>query len=150
MKTASGFKFQVSGFFFPDIILSMIPTTIVIGLLLNIVGFVGFFGTGAIHYTALIPCILGVILILCGIIARSPKLHMHVMHVAVLVGLLGFGATVSAFAKLPSVLRYHGAENSNAAVSKMATALLCSIFVILCVRSFVVARLLKKQGKPAY
>ena len=128
----------------------MIPITIVIGLLLNIVGLVGFFGTGAIHYTALIPCILGLILILCGIIARTPKLHMHVMHVAVLVGILGFGATISAFAKLPSVLKYAGAENENASIAKMATAALCGIFVFLCVRSFVVARLLKKQGKKAY
>ena len=128
----------------------MIPITIIIGLLLNVVGLVGFFGTGAIHYTALIPCILGVILVLCGIIARNPKLHVHVMHVAVLIGLLGFGATVSAFAKLPNVLKYAGAENENSAIAKMATALLCGIFVILCVRSFVVARLLKKQGKKAY
>jgi len=128
----------------------MIPITIVIGLLLNVVGLAGFFGTGAIHYTALIPCILGVLLILCGIIARNPKLHMHVMHVAVLIGLLGFGATVSAFAKLPNVLKYAGAENENAAIAKMATALLCGIFVILCIRSFVMARLLKKQGKAGY
>lgn len=128
----------------------MIPTTIIIGLLLNLVGLVGFFATGAIHYTALIPCILGAILVLCGIIALNPKLHMHVMHVAVLVGLLGFGATVSAFAKLPNVLKFAGAENENAAIAKIATALLCGLFVILCVRSFVVARLLKKQGKKGY
>ena len=29
-------------------------------------------------------------LIVCGIIARNPKLRMHVMHAAVAVGLIGF------------------------------------------------------------
>ncbi|KAB2638916.1 MAG: hypothetical protein DVB30_05400 [Verrucomicrobia bacterium] len=128
----------------------MIPVTLVIGLLLNVVGLVGFFGTGGIHYTALIPCALGVSLILCAIFARNPKIHMHVMHVAVLIGLLGFAATVSAFSKLLIVLKYPAAENGSAAIAKMATALLCGLFVARCIQSFVEARVLKKKGKQAY
>jgi hypothetical protein len=128
----------------------MIPFTIVIGILLNIVGLVGFFGTGAIHYTALIPCALGLLLILCGILARIPRLHMHAMHLAVLIALLGFGATVSSFSMLGILLQDSGAEKGHAAISKMSTALLCGIFVVFCIRSFVVARLARKAGKQGY
>ena len=103
----------------------MSSISIIFGLLLNIVGLTGFFGTGATHPTALIPCVLGILLILCGIIARNQKLHMHAMHAAVLVGLIGFAATVSAYTKIPSLLHHTAGEKGNAYLAKMATALLC-------------------------
>ena len=123
---------------------SMSTTSIVFGLLLNAIGLSGYFGTGAAHPTALIPCGLGILLIVSGLLARNPKLHMHAMHVAVLIALLGFGATVSATSKIPLLLN-HSADTQGAAyLAKIATALVCGIFVILCMRSFVMARLLRK------
>jgi hypothetical protein len=124
--------------------------SIIFGILLNIVGLTGFFGTGATHPTALIPCVLGILLILCGIIARNQKLHMHAMHAAVLVGLIGFAATVSAYTKIPSLLHHTAGEKGNAYLSKMATALLCGLFVARCIQSFVQARLLRKKGVKPY
>ncbi|MEI6416520.1 MAG: hypothetical protein WCO92_02235, partial [Verrucomicrobiota bacterium] len=74
----------------------MSSLSIIFGLLLNIIGLVGFFGTGSTHYTALIPCALGLLLIISGLIARKENLRRHAMHVAVLVAFLGFLGTVSA------------------------------------------------------
>jgi len=129
---------------------SMSSISVVFGILLNIVGLVGFFGTGAAHPTALIPCALGILLIICGLLARNEKIRMHVMHVAVLVGLLGFGATVSSYGLIFAVLKQTAGEKTNSSIAKMATALLCGLFVARCIQSFVEARVLKKQGKKAY
>ena len=122
----------------------MSSLAIIFGILLNIVGFVGFFATGSTHYTALIPCVLGILLIISGLIARNEKFRQHAMHVAVLVGLLGFVATASAFAKIPHLFAAIADPKAPAIIAKSATAFLCLLFFILCVRSFVKARLLKK------
>lgn len=124
--------------------------SIIFGILLNVVGVIGYFGTGATHPTALIPCGLGLLLIICGLLARNEKIRMHVMHVAVLVGLLGFGATVSGYGMLFAVLKQTAGDKTNSSIAKMATALICGLYVARCIQSFVKARLLKKQGKKAY
>jgi hypothetical protein len=72
------------------------------------------------------------------------------MHVAVLVGLLGFGATVTSYGMLFAVLKQTAGDKTNSSIAKMATALLCGLFVARCIQSFIEARLLKKQGKKAY
>ena len=128
----------------------MPATSIIFGILLNVVGLIGFFGTGATHPTALIPCGLGLLLIICGLLARNEKIRMHVMHVAVLVGLLGFGATVSAYGMILAVLTQTAGEKASSSIAKMATALICGLYVVRFIQSFVQARLLKKQGKKAY
>ncbi len=121
------------------------PTlSLIFGILLNAVGLTGFFGTGATHYTALIPCALGLLLIISGLIARNEHLRRHAMHVAVFVALLGFLGTASAFSKIPLLLDHAALDKTPSLLAKIATALLCGIFFILCLRSFVKARLLKK------
>lgn len=123
----------------------MSSLSIIFGLLLNLIGLVGFFGTGATHYTALIPCGLGLLLILCGLIAKKENLRPHAMHVAVLVALIGFLGTASALGKISLLLDPTTDPKAAAIMAKIGTALLCGIFFILCIRSFVNARLLKKK-----
>lgn len=122
----------------------MSQLSLLFGFLLNVVGLVGFFSTGASHPTALIPCALGLLLFISGIVARRKALHKHAMHVAVLVSLLGFLGTVSSFVKLRMLFAHMPLINEAAVLSKVSTALLCGIFFILCIRSFVRARLSKK------
>ncbi|MFZ4115920.1 MAG: hypothetical protein ACOYK6_04240 [Chthoniobacterales bacterium] len=122
------------------------PTlSLIFGILLNLVGLLGFFGTGATHYTALIPCALGLLLIASGLVAYQEHLRRHAMHVAVLVSLIGLLGTASAFTKLPLLLDHAAGDKTPAFIAKIATALLCGIFFLLCLRSFVQARLLKKK-----
>ena len=81
----------------------MARVTIVFGVLLIILGLVGFWGTGSIHYTALIPTWWGLALCAGGALAISPseKRRKIFMHINVTVGLLGFiGATGSALARV--------------------------------------------------
>ncbi len=129
---------------------SMTTITILFGVLLNVVGLVGFFCTGAVHPKALIPCALGLLLIIIALIGRKPDQHMHAMHAAVLVGLIGFGATCKALFNLNLVMLGHAGTEEVAIISKSATAFLCGLFVLRCIQSFIDARKAKKQGTAAY
>ncbi|MEO8206795.1 MAG: hypothetical protein ABI615_11485 [Chthoniobacterales bacterium] len=118
----------------------MAKNSIFFGLLLIIIGAVGYLHSGMQHPTALIPAALGTIIFLCGVLVIFKEgLRKHVMHVAALFALIGFIATVSAFSQLSRAL-HHTAENSDAIFSKCSTAFLCLIFLILCIQSFIAAR----------
>jgi len=99
-------------------------------------------------WTALIPGILGLLLILFAIGAeKAPNAKKHIMHFAVLVGLLGFlsiaGKVVGAFAEM-SWWRNEPYQIYEASSLKPTSMLLSAglllIYIILCVVSFVTAR----------
>lgn len=121
--------------------------SIIFGILLDLVGILGYAISGAQSWTALIPSILGTILLLCGIFSLvKPNLRKHLMHVAAAVGLIGFLGCLRGVMKLPALLSGAELERPYAVISQNVTALLCIIFVALCVNSFVQARILRKQG----
>ena len=130
----------------------MARTSIGFGVALIILGLAGFAATGAQHPTALIPAAAGVLLIVFGLLARKPKLRMHAMHGAALIGLLGFAGSVSGIPQLVKLIAGDAVARPAAAMSKAVMALLCLAFVALTVRSFVAARtgraaaLAKSQG----
>lgn len=118
---------------------SMSIISILFGVLLTVVGVFSFFGTGASHPTALIPSALGIALILCGLIGRNQKLHHRAMQTAMLVALIGFGGTVSSFAKFGQVVRFGTANDGAAPLAKMTTGFLCAIFLLRCLQAFLEA-----------
>ena len=112
--------------------MQMYRVTILFGILLGITGVVGFYQSGAKHPTALIPAFIGIPLFICGIIAAKEAMRMLAIHIAVLVGLIGFiGAAATLF---------KADQEMAAIVSKLITSVLCVTFVGLCVRSFIQAR----------
>jgi len=125
--------------------------TIGLGGLLIILGLLGFFLTGATHPTALIPVVFGAIFEFLGVIAFKPNLRKHVMHAAATLGVIGFLGTVMAWPNMIRILSGHelAAGTMQAAViSKSIMAVLCAIFVALCVRSFIVARRQREAQNP--
>lgn len=121
----------------------MPTTTIICGILLILIGIVGYgYGMigGAASPTALIPAVLGLLLAVLGFAAKAKEdLRKHIMHGAVVVGLLGFLGTASSFLKIPALLN-GTAERPAAVVAQLATAVICVVFVLLCVKSFADAR----------
>ena len=120
----------------------MAKVTIGFGIVLILLGAIGFFGTGSTHPTALIPAYWGIALTICGVLANSPsdKRRMLVMHIAVTVGLLGFlGSGIMAIIE---TVKAHGGPLAHPAAveSQAAMAVICLIYVGLCVRSFIAAR----------
>ena len=114
----------------------MYKTTILFGVLLIATGLAGYFGTGAVQKTALIPSGFGVVLLVCGLLASNENRRMLAMHIAVLFGLLG------AIGVIPTLLKTLLKEDRSLAalVAKTVTLVLCVVFVGLCVRSFIAAR----------
>ena len=117
----------------------MTSTTIICGVLLILIGLIGYgygMSTGAASPTALIPAAFGLVIAVLGAIAASkPDLHKHLMHGAVIVALLGF--VIPAIRLLMKISQL---TMSAAMVSQLAMALVCLVFVILAVRSFIAAR----------
>ncbi|MGI8770429.1 MAG: hypothetical protein ACR2JE_03230 [Acidobacteriaceae bacterium] len=113
---------------------------IVFGILVALVGIVGYALTHFWH--AWIPIGLGLVLVILGFIANTPeqRQRMIAMHIAVTVGLLGFLGTLPGLVAWFRMLAGAAIPRPLAAEIQTATSLLCLIFVLLCVRSFVAAR----------
>lgn len=120
----------------------MARLTIALGIILILVAIAGFVSTGSSQPTALIPGAVGILFAIFGALANSEdaKKRMLWMHIAVTVALLMFLGTIPADI---SVFRLaHGADLPHpvAIIEKAAASLLCLLFVLLCVRSFIAAR----------
>jgi hypothetical protein len=122
----------------------MAPIAIVFGVLLAALGPILFFLSDPEKQspTAFIPSAFGVLLIICGILARNEKLRMHAMHAAALVGLLGFlmplGRVIYA-ATQPTF------QFGLAAGGSLTMAVLSGVFLALCIKSFIDIRILRKK-----
>ena len=117
----------------------MPSTSIACGALLILVGIIGYvYGlmNASASITALIPAFFGLVLVILGFLAQTKEnLRKHLMHAAVLVALIGFLMTAGRLlSKLGSL------THSAAVFSQLAMALICLVFVILCVKSFINAR----------
>ncbi len=113
--------------------------TVVFSVLYIALGLAGYFLTGAVHTTALIPAFIGVVLLVLGLLGSNEKLRMHVMHAALLIGLLALLGTARSLLKLPAA--FDGtAERPGAVFAQAATAVLSVIYLAIAVRSFIAAR----------
>jgi hypothetical protein len=121
--------------------------TLVFAVLLIVLGLFGYFGTGALHPTALIPTWFGVALGVFGLLAMSPSESRRklFMHINVTIGLLGFlGAGFRAAQEFMHSSSTGKAIDPIAVGAQIAMAALLLLYVILCVRSFIAARRLGK------
>jgi len=123
--------------------------TILFALDLIITGIVGFVVTGKEHFTALIPSFIGTLLLVLGLLAFNPKLRKHVMHAAAMVAILGFLGTISGgLNDLPKFLagNMDALPKPAASISKLITNLLMVHFVVICVISFIEARMARTKA----
>ncbi len=120
----------------------MAKLTMFFGVLLMVIS-VGFWmATGRTETATLHPAGVGLILLVSGALANSEdaKKRMLWMHIAVTFGLIGFLITGIRAA----VTAAHGsaaiAADPLAFEERTVVALVCLVFVALCVRSFIAAR----------
>jgi len=121
---------------------------IIFGVLLGLVGAVGYVTTHFWH--ALIPVLLGALLVIFGVVANTDnvKRRMVAMHIAATLGVLGFLGTIPGVVAMigfltgsqPSSMGGIAVGHRVAAEVQSTTCILCLIFVLLCVRSFIAAR----------
>jgi hypothetical protein len=112
------------------------------GVLLTLLGGGFYFYTGMEHMTSLIPAFFGLALIMLGVIARNDKFRMHAMHVAALVGLVGFA--MPAYMVIAVLVRQQEFERVKHG-EQAAMAVICGVFLALCVKSFIDTRVERKR-----
>jgi hypothetical protein len=112
--------------------------SILFGVLLTALGAWGFLATGRTHYTALIPVVPGVLLLGLGLLGLVERFLKHAMHAAAVVGLLGCVLAAGRF--VPSALQGLDLSAKPAQVATGGMTLLCGLFVVFCVNSFIQAR----------
>ena len=119
----------------------MAKLTIWFGALLAAVSLGFWIGMGRVETAPLHPAGIGVLLIICGFFAtaENPKKRMLWMHIAVTLGLIGFLATgIRAVIQLSKGTAM--SINPMGFEERVVIALICLIYVALCVRSFIAAR----------
>ena len=115
--------------------MAMASTTILFGVLLTLLGLGGYLLSGTSSTTALIPAIFGLMLLVLGFIARSEPARKHAMHAAATVALLGCAGALFSLVRTPAAPRV-----AMAIFSQATMVVLTTVFMGLCVRSFVDAR----------
>jgi len=123
----------------------MPSVSIAFGLFLTLVGLIAFSVTYQVGvkppYTALIPCIFGVLLMVLGRLALKDSLRKHAMHGAAMVALIGLLG--SAGMGVPKLIKLLGGDETvlvRAVTAQLVMAATCALFLFLCVRSFIAAR----------
>ena len=128
----------------------MAATTIVFGILMILLGVVGYFATGRQSFTAMIPAIPGVVFVALGGLAMNPRLRKHVMHAAAALALVGFLGMIPGLVKLARWAGGTEPARPAAVVSQSILAGLLLVFLVLCVRSFINARRARVAGAPGF
>ena len=117
----------------------MAGSSVLFGILLLVLGGWGYFGAAEEHRspTALIPAYFGLALLLLGLLAFKEQLRKHTMHAAAALGLLGL---IGGVVRL--VMKYvkDGNLEGRAPIASGLMALICAVFVGMCVNSFIAAR----------
>jgi len=115
-------------------------TSITFGIILIILGLYSYFGISSESITALIPTFLGIPVLIFGFLALNEKYLKHAMHCAAVLMLLGFGGTVGGLIKFFRMLGGEVFERPAAITIQAIMALICLIFFILAIKSFIDAR----------
>lgn len=123
----------------------MAMLTILLGLILTFLGIGGYgyaLATDSASMTALIPAVFGLPIALLGVLALAkPAKRMLVMHIAVLLALVGFAGAGRGLLSLPKFITdADSIERPMAVIVQSVMAVLCLVYLVLAIRSFIAAR----------
>ena len=120
----------------------MAKTAIALGVLLILLGFLGYVSAGTDPFIPLVPAMFGFLISIFGWfgLTDDPKKRMIFMHVAVTIGLIGFLVTVWSIVEYVQMLRGHQFPHPVVVQEWAATSVVLLFFVLISVRSFVAAR----------
>jgi len=114
----------------------MPSTTRTLGIVLIVLGLIGYFGTGRVSVTALIPAFFGAVFVILALVARSDAARKHAMHAAVAIALLGLLGTLVRL--IPALGA--GQLTRPAVLAQLVMSILLAGYVALGVKSFKDAR----------
>ncbi len=118
----------------------MALTLIKFSIALILLGFIAYFGFGRTSMTALIPSLFGALMLVCGLLAQKENLRKHIMHVAILFALIGLIGSFPGVRGLFKMLMGENILRPTAAIVQSTMFFILLIYIILSVRSFILAR----------
>lgn len=118
----------------------MAKLSIVYGVVFILMGLYSYFGISSESVTALIPAFFGVPMLIFGWLGLNEKYLKHAMHGAAVLTLLGFAGTVGGLIKFFKMLGGAEMERPAAVTVQAIMAILCLIFLVFAVKSFIDAR----------
>jgi hypothetical protein len=118
----------------------MVRTTIGLGIILIVLGFVGFFTTGMQSVTALIPTFFGIVFLILGILARKESARKMLMHIAMVIGLLGLIGSFPGLIKLFPLLIGAEVARPAAVIAQSIMALVLIYYLAMGIKTFIDAR----------
>jgi len=123
----------------------MARLVIAYGVMFILMGLYGYFGISSESITALIPTFFGIPMLVFGWLALNEKYLKHAMHGAAVLTLLGFTGTVSGLFKFFKMLGGAEMERPAAVTVQAIMAVMCLVFLILAVKSFIDVRRKKTE-----
>ena len=123
--------------------MNMPKLTVAFGLILVVLGLIGYLATGMVSITALIPAFFGLVLVLLGVLAGKESRRKLMMHIAVVIGVLGIAGTFGGLMKVPAYFSGQELARPEAVLAQGVMCLLSIVYVVMCIKSFVDARRVK-------
>lgn len=117
----------------------MTALTLLVGAVLTLAGIAGYALSGAASLTALIPSAVGVLLLICGLLARNARMHRHAIHAGLLIALLGALGSLRNVAGIGEVFA-GTAERPAAVILSTVMLVVLALYLGLGIGSFVKAR----------
>ena len=118
----------------------MAKLSIAYGLIFILMGLISYFGISSESITALIPAFFGIPMLILGWFGLNEKYLKHTMHAAAALMLLGFFGTIGGLIKFFKMLGGAKTARPAAVTVQSIMAVMCLVFLILAVKSFVDAR----------
>lgn len=126
----------------------MTKLSITTGIILIALGILSYILTGAASATALIPSFFGIAFAGLGFLGnKSESMKKHSMHAALLLAILGL---VGSFGGLISMIGAIGGQMPDqpaAAIGQALMAVVCIVFLVAGIKSFIDARKNKEEAK---
>jgi len=118
----------------------MVRTTYGLGIILIVLGLIGFFATGAQSVTALIPAFFGIVFLILGFIARKESARKMAMHIAMVIGLLGLIGSFPGLIKIFPLITGAEVARPAAVIAQSVMALLLIYYLTMGIKTFIEAR----------
>jgi hypothetical protein len=118
----------------------MVLFSIALGIILTLLGVLGYALSGGESVTALIPSFFGIPVLILGLLARKEHLRKHMMHAITLLALIGFAGSARGLSTFVDMLSGSEVARPLATAMQSIMALLTLAFVIFAVKSFIDAR----------
>ena len=114
--------------------------TIVVGAVLTLLGVVGYFASGRVSVTALIPAFFGGPLLLLGVLALREGLRAPTLYAAAALAVLGFLGTAPGVIKFFKLMSGADVARPQAVKVQAFMALVCAVYVVAAIASFMRGR----------